>query len=474
MYQNVYQQVRSWLEPDPNTGQYRKLRTLSIDDEGVLRDNQGRELENPLNSLARAKVELENRLNVVQDIDQATYNKNIREIEAAKKSILDGEMFLARDPMLAAMAMVGLHPDMVITNQNNQVTGFKSGALKPTVTFIDVDFDRNSTSYGRVQEWFGKTAFKHNPFMDQLMATYNVDAITFKSANKINSLKVGVGMDYVDQYATLNPNSADVQNNNAKAMRWNDYLANTNNLLGANAITEIPFEAMSLRGVSREHDALVGANAGVHMNHDNGVADWIGLKTKIDKYQGDLASMYTNVYFRTALAQKIFGARAEAGDPAIVNSAMSAVLLRDGIIVEPWAQKRLEESMINYYMNNGAIAGGVVPDGSLDVMTADMGNLAISIRSEIGDRPTVQYFGEYLPSYYAAQKHFKHPGQEIGTGVHNVLIQRVKYWSESGDNNRNADAFMVNIGGKSYLQVEGRFIDKNVYLRDAETFEIIP
>ena len=27
-------------------------------------------------------------------------------------------------------------------------------------------------------------------------------------------------------------------------------------------------------------------------------------------------------------------------------------------------------------------------------MTADMGNLAISIRSEIGDRPTVQYFGD--------------------------------------------------------------------------------
>ncbi len=134
---------------------------------------------------------------------------------------------------------------------------------------------------------------------------------------------------------------------------------------------------------------------------------------------------HLNVYYRTALAQRIFGARAEAGDPAIVNSAMSAVLLRDGIIVEPWAQKRLEESMINYYMNNGAIAGGVVPDGSLDVMTADMGNLAISIRSDIGDRPTVQYFGEYLPSYYAAQKYFKHPGQELN-GVHNVLIQRLK------------------------------------------------
>ena len=470
LYQNVYDQVNSWLEPDPNTGRYRKLRVLSIDDEGVLRDRQGRELENPLDSLARVRVELD-RLLTANDIDQDTYNKNIREIGEAKKSILDGEMFLAMDPMLAHMAMVGLHPDMVNVDQNNQVIGFRSGALKPTITFIDVDFDRNSTSYGRVQEWFGKTAFKHNPFMDQLMITYDVDAITFKSANKINSLKMGVGMGYVDQYATLNANSADIQNDNARTMRWDRYLANPDNLIGRNVVVEIPLEAMSLRGVSREHDALVGANTGVHMSHDNGVAGWIGLESKIDMYQGGLASMYTDVYYRTALAQKILGARAESGDLAMVNSAMSAVLLRNGLIIEPWAQKRLEESMINYYMNNGAIAGGVVPDGSLDVMTADMGNLAISIRSEIGGRPTVQYFGEYLPSYYAAQKYFKHPGQELN-GVHNVLIQRVNYWAESG-NNRSADAFMVNIGGESFLQVEGRFINKDGYLRDTEFFENI-
>ena len=477
LYQNVYTRIRPWLEPDANTGEYRKLRVLSINDEGVLVDRNGTTHENPFDSLARARSDLDRRRGLTPNdadyIDQNTYNKNIKDIENARKSIVDGEMFLHADPYLASLSMVGLHPDMVITNQNNQITGFKSGALKPTISFTDVDFDRNSPDYGRVQEWFTKTAFKHNPFMDQLMVNYDVDAITFKSANKINSLKARTGQDYVDQYATLNPDAAVIQNNTARNLNWKNYLQDPANVLDhANKIVEIPFESMNLLGVSREHDALVGANTGVHMSHDNGVAAWTGIEAKIDLYQGGLASMYTSVYYRTALAQRVLGARAETGDPSMVNSAISSVLMRDGIIIEPWAQKRLEDNMISYYMNNGSIAGGIVPDGSLDVMTADMGNLGISIRSEIGGRPTVQFFGDYLPSYYAAQKYFKFPGQELN-GVHNALIQRIRYWSEAGDN-RSADAFMVNIDGKNYLQVEGRFIDSQGSLRDAESFASIP
>tara|TARA_Y100000310_G_scaffold298757_1_gene332984 strand:+ start:2397 stop:11456 length:9060 start_codon:yes stop_codon:yes gene_type:complete len=475
LFHNVYNRIRPWLERDPNTGEFRKLKVLSIDDEGSLVDSNGNTLDNPFDSLARARVELDRRSNLNANdpdyIDQNTFKKNVRDIENARKSMLDGEMFLAADPYLATLSMVGLHPDMVRVDMNNDVIGFRSGALKPTITFTDINFDRGSSDYGRVQEWFGKTAFKHNPFMDNLMNLYEVDAITFKSANKINSLKLRANEDIVDQFTTINPNSAQVQDRSAYTMNWNEFLGDKANFIGERRVVEIPFESMSLRGVSREHDPLVGSNTGVHMNHDNGVADWIGIESKIGRYQDGLASMYTSVYYRTALAQRILGSRAESGDPSIVNSAISSVLLRDGIIIEPWALKRLDNNMLGYYMNNGNIAGGIVPDGSLDVMTADMGNLAITIRSDIGTRPTVQYFGEFLPSYYAAQKNFKFPGAELN-GVHNTLIQRIRYYSEAGMD-RSADGFMANIDGKSFLQVEGRFIDKNGFLRDLDTFETI-
>ena len=472
LYRNTYNRIRPWLEPDQNTGQYRKLRTLSIDDEGVLIDRNGKELENPLNSLTRARSMLDQRRGLDESnpdfIDKKTYDLNIKGIEAAKKSIVDGEMFLHFDPYLAGLSMVGLHPDMVRIDANNNVIGFKSGALKPTISYSDVNFDRNSSEYGRVQEWFGKTAWKHNPIMDQLMEAYQVDAITFKSANKINTLKTAKDQPYSDRYTTLNPDLDIVQNNTARDLNWNEYLLTSGALIGADRIVEVPLESMSFRGVSKEHDSLVGSNTGVHMNHDNGVAEWTGIEGQIENYKGDLASMYTNAYHRTKIAQTVFGARAEAGDPAVVNSAMSAILLRNGLIVEPWAIKKLEENMVSYYMNSGIIAGGIVPDGSLDVMSADMGNLRISIRSEIGDRPTVQFFGDYLPSYYAAQKHFKFPGQELN-GVQNTLIQRVAYHSEAGPF-RSADAFMINLDGKNFLQVEGRYIDSKGILRDADTF----
>ena len=471
LYQNAYNRIRPWLEPDAN-GQYRKLRTLSIDDEGVLRDRDGKEIENPFDSLSRARFMLDQRRALNENdpnwIDQETYNLNIKDIEAAKKSIVDGEMFLSTDAYLAGLSMIGLHPDMVRLDANFNVIGFKSGALKPTISYSDVNFDRNSPEYGRVQEWFGKTAWKHSPIMNDLMNRYGVDAITFKSANKINTLKTRANESYSDRYTILNPDHSAVQDNSVRSLNWNDYLSRDGVLIGQDRIVEIPLESMSFRGVSREHDSLVGSNTGVHMNHDNGVADWIGLEAKIQNYNGDLASMYTNAYHRTALAQKVFGARADAGDPSVVNSAMSSILTRNGLIVEPWAVRKLEENMIGYYMNSGVIAGGLVPDGSLDVMSADIGNLGITIRSSIGDRPTVQFFGDYLPSYYAAQKYFKFPNQELN-GVHNALIQRINYHSEKGPS-RSADAFMIDLDGKKFLQVEGRYIDSEGVLRDADTF----
>ena len=84
MYQNAYNRIRPWLEPDAN-GQYRKLRTLSIDDEGVLRDRDGKEIENPFDSLSRARFMLDQGRALNENdpnwIDQETYNLNIKDIE---------------------------------------------------------------------------------------------------------------------------------------------------------------------------------------------------------------------------------------------------------------------------------------------------------------------------------------------------------------------------------------------------------
>jgi len=458
----------SWVTPDAN-GEYRKLKTLSINDEASLVDANGNAVSNIFDSLARARVDFD----AMKDngtIDQDTYNRNIELIGDATKSIVDGEMFLSKNAYLMAMSMIGTHPDMVRVDANGDVIGFRSGGIKPTVSFSNVDIDRGSADYGRVQSWFGKTAFKYNPLLDVMMENLGIDALTFKSGNKINTLKERAGQEYNDMYADIIGTNDPVR----LSETWDSYLpTNIADMAGiGNRIMELPWESMSLRTISKEHDPLVGANTGVHFSHDNGIAQWIGVDAKIDSYNRNLANMMNNPFYRTALAQRVLGSQAEAGDPSVVNSAISSILARDGIIVEPWAQRRLEDAMIGYFINNGGIAGGIVPNGSLDIMSADMGNLAISVRSAINGRPTVQYFGEFLPSYYAAQKKFIKHGQELN-GVENVLIQKVKYNSEEGQIGREAEGFVIQLEGEKFLQIEGRAIDKEGRIRDLDTFDAI-
>tara|TARA_Y100001963_G_scaffold83037_1_gene115114 strand:- start:5289 stop:14237 length:8949 start_codon:yes stop_codon:yes gene_type:complete len=463
LYNNVYDQVKDWFEAD------KKVKSITIKDEKTDFDRSNNEY-NIFNSLDRAKVKLDEKLANGDFGDDRSggnpdYLYNLKLIGDAQKSIVDGETFVTKEFYLASMAMIGLHPDMVRTDATGNVVGFKSGGIKPTISHSKIVTEGkgiDGSDYGQVEQWFGKTAFKYNPVMNDLMSDLGVDMLTFSSSNKKNLFKRRVGEDTTDRFANLNPVASE-----QLPIRWHDYVnRNTIRERVEDVITEIPLESFSLRTISKEHDPSVAANTGIHMSDKNGISEWIGLQRKITAYKDDLNTMYTDPYFRTALGQKVVSSMTETGDPSMTNSAISSILSRDGLILEPWAQRKLEENLINYYINNGSISGGVVEDGSLDVMTADYGNLDISVRSTINDRPTVQYYGEFLPSYYASQKLFKKPGSELN-GVHNVLIQRIKYKAEDG-NMREADAFLVDIQGEKFLQVEGRFIDEKGRLRDID------
>tara|TARA_R100000700_G_scaffold41281_1_gene61266 strand:+ start:3881 stop:12907 length:9027 start_codon:yes stop_codon:yes gene_type:complete len=470
----VYDNIKTFIEPDAS-GEYRKLKTLSIDDEikdsdlGVNSLTQ-QTLHNVFSAINRAKLKLkQNKL-----IDDDTRAAMEADLEAVGKSIVDGEMFLTKEAYMTAMSLIGITPDMVHMDTNGKIIGFKSGAIKPTITHAEIDYNVNSPTYGRGEEWFGKTAFKYNPAVEMVMKELGVDILTFKSANKINLLKSDKNSQTRENYANIKGIEAD--NKNMTGL-WTDFIVEkdaTGNFKNidadySNYITELPWEAMSLRTISKEHDPLVGANTGVHFSHDNGIAEWIGVSKKVENLFGNFGRMYSDILYRTSLAQKVFGHQAKVGDPALINSGIAAMLDRNGIILEPWAVRELENGMINYFINNGGVAGGVVPQGSLDVMSADPGNLDITIRSEVGGRPTVQFYGEYLPSHYMAQKDFIKPD---GMTESNAIIQRIKYSVDQTGVDRTADAFVYDIGGKKYVLVEGMLLNSDGKLLDIDTMEL--
>jgi len=454
LFKKVHSEVESWLIPDAK-GNYRKVKTTSINDEPIM--DRGETRKNIFDALSREEIRLK-KMEKNKEISLEDLEYNINRIKETTKSIVDGSTFVTKEFYLANLALYGINPEMLVVDNAGNIQGFKSGAIKPTITHNKLNWEnKQDANYGRIEQFFNKTSIQYDPLLETLLGDLGVDMLTFKSANKLNKIKKSKNEELKDNYTEIDLASRDIDLESA----WYDYIPNR---MSKQTITELPFESFSLRNVSKEHDPLVGQNAGVHMSTDNGIAGWINMRGKIDRYEQNLAYTHKDPFHRTALAQQILGTLSAEGNPSMIGSSLNSIVTRNGLILEPWAQQRLQDNMINFFVNNGRIGSGEVTHGSLDVMRADWGTLKGSVRSKIGDKPVVQYFGEFVPSYYAANKTFSL--KPDGNNVHNVLIQKIKYNAETGS--RDADAFFVSIGGQKFLQVEGRYINEKGQLVDAD------
>jgi len=456
LFRDMYEGVSDWFEnPD------KKMKVVSIDDGGNLKDADGNILLNVFSAIDKKKAMLNKKLND-GDITPEEHKMNLELLEKSTKEVTDAEFFLTKEAYTAQMMFLGLHPDMITDN----LQGFNVGGIKPTISHSSVD-----VASGRVETFYAKTAFKYDPIIADIIASIGADGLTFKSANKLNSIKDGAGRDVVDRYVTPKGIKDEAAFINTV---WPEHLDNTKgSMMLKDNIIEIPLDAFSIRNVSMVKDKItVSSNLAVHFNGDGGISNWIGADARLDVFNSQLSRSYTNAYHRTALAKSIFGERAMDGDPIALNSAMNSILQRDGLILEPWALRRLEDNMLGYFINNGNLGQGSVTHGSIDVMSADWGDLATPIRSKLNENNVVKYYGEYQPSYNASQKTFI--GKESinsSDNVQNIIIQRINY--KSGKETRKADAFVVDIQGESFVVVEGRMINKKGDLLNPDTFRVI-
>ena len=102
--------------------------------------------------------------------------------------------------------------------------------------------------------------------------------------------------------------------------------------------------------------------------HDNvGIREWIGLDAKI-KNTYSAFEKYVDPFYATKLARDLFAHSSDTGDMTWLNTGIDHFLKNDGLLISPWAKTKIEEKIIPYFMNNGMIAAGRVPEGSLDVI----------------------------------------------------------------------------------------------------------
>ena len=478
-FKNVLEQARIFL-PKDKKAEFPKLKLLHVADEMV----HGGDKINIFSSIDHKKAEL-SELRDTGIISKRTYDENIESYKSLTKSIVDGETFLSKRAFAAHLAMMGgISPDMIKFNPDGSIKEILIGGIKPTISHTDIKTDMNDlTSYGRVKEFYAKTAFKYNPEFDVLFKSLGVDGITFNSSNKVNEFRNNLkdpwyNTDLEQMESTLAAGGRNVHASIKPIEKFSDIprdFGSVSEWLGKNLIydktniSEIPFESINLKSLGQPHDPLVGSNISVHMHDNVGIVEWIKLQDKLNNVYGAFEK-YVDPYYATRLAKDLFAHSSETGDMTWLNTGIDHFLKHDGLLTAPWQKTRIEEKIIPYFMNNGSIAAGRVPEGSLDVMTADTGGLRTSvIRTEGDGSKSVQLYGEFLQSKHSAGKEFKIGGIIDRADVQSIIMQRTDHAGFDIEGNyqiRKSDAFMIRRGKKKYIVVEGKGIDENGDLRD--------
>jgi len=494
-YKHLYEYVKSWITPDAN-GKYRALKVLSIADE-IETFTGNADGRNIFDSRTTAEA-LFNKHNPNLSKEEIKYNVDL--IEKLHKSKVDGEFLMTEDAYVSSLAMMAAANDkMVRFDANGDVETIHAGGIKPSINHISIDHaDRTDPNYGRARVFYAKTAFKHRPEFNQLLTTLDVDAITFKSANKINEFKNNRGLDWnnsdIDEhdpngrntFASIKPVDINTSEGLTNLVEWMGIPGNLiydKNASGvpdkSNHISHIPFSSINMFAVAKGKKPMVSANLTVHMRDNNGVREWIDLDQKIRNVDHVFQESHNNMYYTTALARKLLGDSASQGDMQFINTGLDYVMRYDGFITDKWMREAIDDRIIPYLLNNGGIAGGRVDEGTYDVMSGDFSGfgtnnnfLNFSVRKSIlqkedplggifgGPRKVLTFFGDFLPSHEFSNIKYKPFGGEGNRkNIGNVVTFRTEYTAK--DAVRVADGFFVkDEKGDPIFIIEGIGIDE--------------
>ena len=487
-YENILNSVRKFL-PEDKSKPFPKLKLVSVADEMVHENGK----INIFSAIDYQKAEFERLFND-QLINKTTFDQNIANLEKVTNSVVDGATSVSKDAYISSLAMMGgVTPEMIKFHPDGTIKEIKIGGIKPTISHSDVKTDlADMSQYGRVKEFYAKTAFHYDPIFDGLLHNLGIDGIIFNSSNKVNEFRHKQDQEWYNTDVTKMEWAVANNKKSVHAMfpgldKPSDLPTDYNSRamwLGQNIqyephhIHHIPFDAINLKSLGVPHDPLVGSNLSVHMHDHVGIKEWIGLDAKISKVY-DAFDRSIDPYYATKLAKELFSHSAESGDMAWMNTGMDHFLKHNGLLTSPWQRTMIEEKIIPYFMNNGMIAAGRVDHGSLDVMSPDLGGLKTSIiRKHRDDTKGVQFFGEFVQSKHSALKPFKRGGEGKNADVRSAFIQRVEFRGISHDTSqgevRHADVFFIEREGMKLMVVEGLYIDADGNRRSLYDNKTIP
>ena len=364
---------------DARSGKMKKRRDLNIFDEGG--DPNG---FFDSSQIARKGLKEQFRRDN-PDMSEKQVNAFIEKIMAhhdkIPASVMNGEKYLSLPRMVATLMSKGATRDWFIW-ENGKVIGFNV-AIKPVEMYSFID---NKT--GEIVVHVGKTAYKWNPVIDQMMQKSSIEqsSSTFEKTDK----KGGDNRYWVDaigfqsthkRHQRFNPKTGERENPGIIMTRessedWmNDGSMMIPQIEGTKQIMKVGLEGIFIKSINGTHDATVSTGF-ANLLSNQALMD-INKLTKINEnissMRDQLSRMNANPFAYKLISEKLLGNLKQTGDNAGSLIGLEAILAADGLPVYEFMMPQLEKLVSSEYMNKRNMITSAVENGSYSVMTTGSG-----------------------------------------------------------------------------------------------------
>ena len=391
------------------------------------------------------------------------------------KSATDAPTYLTKEDYLLFLSTIGARREWFNLDGDGNISSVKIGAIKPKVGYSEVMQD------GAVSMFYNKTAFFYDPIIDLMLKEAGADALAFNTGAKVNRHRKAGETD--GGFAKMIDTPGNVKNTMVENI--GDYINSSTN---SDMIIEVPYNATTIGNLSREHNANFGANIGVHLPHDLGVRDHIGLDKTLHTFGTVLRQMNTNPENLTGITQKLLDLKRIEGDNYLNSSPLEAVMETSGLILDSWMGDMSADKLFTHFFSQSKIASGEAFSSDYAPMAPDLHgkiseqSLPIrlvesnkSINGMTSEKYSQRFFGTYSPSSRHMSMDFSrfgiHDGSDPGSGGFFIFSGK-KFKGMFEDTEISSDMIVIpelgqgREGKKFTIMVDGYELMENGSLRD--------
>ena len=448
-----------------SNGAWRRMRFIGLEDGAP---------ESVLNSMARLERFLKANENIIDPLQAAEI---INSHKNKAKSGVDAATYVTKEAFLIHLAQLGVRKDHIQVDGNGHITGFNSGAIKPKGVHVE------TTVNGGLTVFYDKTAIFYDAQVDGLLKQKGIDGLVFSSGAKINKHRNNNKETIRDRFIQSKKGP-----NEIGETMFDDISRIVMNTSTADAF-ELPLSTFNVTNFSREHQAKLGSNMAVHMDHNTSGSSWMQMGSRIQSFENFLFKAMNSDYSMTTLARDLLGRKNESGDLMLSKIPIEAILHENGLVIDQWMGDVVADKLFTYFFEGSKIATGNVGNSSITPMSPpihhklSVNDLAIrTTENVVNDGRSIpisrqKIIGDTTVDSFVLNQQFSFLGERSGAdGIFNTpvdggfFVKRLAY--KVGEGERTADFMIIPDAPKKDGSVSWKIIGDGYEIKPNEVIDL--